>query len=426
MTLKTIRFALLVLGLVVTTYVWPLRVLTGWKVAYVVLGGILVLVALASIKKRGPPGMYIYAASVACVGILHLVVLGQSEYFWMSLATYLVVPVICGRPVLTPQEFDRLLLVLSVVAIPNLIGLVLQVYGYSSEFLTDELTRTGSDVHTRYTSILGGALALGIVSTVTALSSAYWLIVRRQYLIFNGLVFASSLIGLFLSFARRDYLVLMLGLFLIYWGASESRVGRRRGLFIACLLMVTAVLVSSVFYGLGSIVERVASLVFFLEEGDGLRLIKWIETLSTISQYPLLGVGFGSSGTIGRDPSDFDIYTDLSAESYYLQMILEGGIFHGGLVLFIIGQAVVRLLKNMRRSPQTLLATTIFVCFAFESIAGTAVISPFMSVIFWLAFGTSCSPPTARNVRDQSKIKSVGPLPLMSKGNPTVGIAGAH
>ncbi|OGC90725.1 MAG: hypothetical protein A2W25_07290 [candidate division Zixibacteria bacterium RBG_16_53_22] len=400
MTVKTLKLTLLLLALMAVTYAWPLRVISGTKVAYVIMGGLLVVLAVATAQKKGTVWLYTYIVAMGGASLLHLGLFGPSDYFWLSMASYLAIPLICGRNVLTPEQFDRLMLVLSVVAFPNLVGLVAQLYGHHSAFLVDEFTMTASEVHVRYTSFVGGALALGMISTITALSSAYWLLARQQYRVYNALIFIASIICVYFSYSRRGYVILALGLLVILWRTYYSPLGIRKMLLAAFLLVGATFLVAILLDDVGNIFPRVLSIYDFQNDpGNVLRVVKWLEALNTIAEHPLLGVGFGVSGTLGRDPSEFLDADDIfSAESYYLQVAMEGGVLVGAIVLFVMGKVVFGSLKCVRHDHQTLLTTSILVSLAFESIAGTAITSPLMAILFWLAYGINSS-VLAKNVR---------------------------
>jgi O-antigen ligase len=259
---------------------------------------------------------------------------------------------------------------------------------------------TASEVHVRYTSFVGGALALGMISTITALSSAYWLFARKQYQLYNALVFIASIICLYFSFSRRGYVILALGLLVLSWGIYKAQKRGINMLFVASLLIGSTVLIGATLGDLGTVFSRVWSTADFIDDPSNvLRAIKWIEAFNTIAEHPLLGVGFGASGTLGRDPSELlDADNIFTAESYYLQVIMEGGILVGVVVFFIIGQVVFGSLKRIRHDRQTLLSATILVSMAFESIAGAAITSPLMAILFWLAYGINSS-ILGKNVR---------------------------
>jgi hypothetical protein len=357
------------------------------------MGGFLVAFAVATAQKKGPVGLYTYIAAMGGAGFLHLGIFGPSDYFWLSMASYLAIPLICGRSVLTPEQFDRLMLALSFVAFPNLVGLVVQLYGYHSEFLVDDFTMTASEVHVRYTSFVGGALALGMISTITALSSAYWLLARQQHRIYNTLIFIASIICVYYSYSRRGYVILALGLFVILWRTYYSPLGTRKMLLSAFLLVGATFLMASTLDDIGNVFPRIWSIFDFQNDpGNVLRVVKWIEAINTIAEHPLLGVGFGSSGTLGREPSDLlDGHNIFTAESYYLQVAMEGGLLVGAIVLFVMGKVIFGSLKCVRHEHQILLTTSILVSLASESIAGTAITSPLMAILFWLAYGINSS-----------------------------------
>lgn len=393
MIVKTLKPTLLLLSLITVTYAWPLMVISGTKIAYVIMGGLLVVFAVITAERRASLWLCAYIAAMGGVGLLQLGLFGPSDYFWLSMVSYLAIPIICGRNVLTPEQFDRLMLALSFVAFPNLVGLVAQLYGYQSAFLVDEQTITASEVHIRYTSLVGGALALGIISTITALSSAYWLLARQQYRIYNALVLIASIICTYFSYSRRGYIILALGLLVIFWRTYYSPLMTRK-MLLATLFLISAAFLMVIFHeDVGNILPRVWSIFDFQDDpGNVLRVVKWIEALDTIGAHPLLGVGFGESGTLGRDPSELLNGEDIfSAESYYLQVAMEGGIPVGAIVLLVIGKVVFGSLKYVRHDNRTLLTTTILVVVAFESIAGTAITSPLIAILFWLAYGINRS-----------------------------------
>ena len=172
-------------------------------------------------------------------------------------------------------------------------------------------------------------------------------------------------------------------------------------MLLTALLLIGATFISVIVVDdIAHLFPRVWSIFDFQDDpGNVLRVVKWIEALNMIAEHPLLGVGFGASGTLGRDPSEFinaeDIFT---AESYYLQVTMEGGILVGIIVLFVMGKVVFRSLRNVRHDHQTLLTTSILVSLTIESIAGTAITSPLPAILFWLSFGINSSSPV-KNVR---------------------------
>ncbi|MEX2150240.1 MAG: O-antigen ligase family protein [Steroidobacteraceae bacterium] len=421
--LKDGKTFLLLVSLLVVTYVWPLRVISDSKIAYPIMGAIVALVFLTRLSARVSAWLSVYLAAIAMAGSLHIAVLGSSAYFWLSLSTYLVIPFVCGRKVLDEEKFDRLMLGLSVTAIPNLAGLIAQMAGYQSDFLVEEFTMTLGNVHVRYTSLVGGALGLGMISALTAVSAAYWLVARRQYWIYNLLVFAASITCLYFSYSRRAYVFALLGLVIIAWSTRRSH----RDVIAKVVVLVAAagaVVVAIALGHLDGLLNRLWSIAVFAAEDDGLRVTKWLQALTTIAAHPILGVGFGGSGTIGRDPAELvDFQSFLTAESYYLQMAMEGGVLVGIVVFLTITCTAFKSLTRLRYRPATLLTTTFLVCFAVESFPGTSLTSPLVAIIFWLAFGINHSSTVARS-DDHTRIRNS--LPLHSDMNDGVRASGSQ
>jgi len=352
------------------------------------MGGLLVLVALMSPLAKGSVWLYGYALTILSIGVLQFSFLGSSEHFWLSTTTYLIIPLICGRNVITSEQFDRVLLGLSVIAFPNVLGLLAQFAGYQSAFLTEEFTMTSEEVHTRYTSLVGGALALGLMSAISGISSAYWLIIRQQHRIYCGLVFMASVMCLYFSYSRRAYVFFAIGLLIIIWRRAPTYTRVNLGMAGLFMLLAIGTLVAIALGDVQGILARLASIGDVASETEGLRVIKWLEAVDTMLMHPILGVGFGASGTIGREPSDFwDIRSAISAESYYLQMGMEGGLLTEIVVVLVVGHTAMASLTKLAHRPQLLLTTSLLVCFAIESFPGTSLISPFAATIYWLAFG---------------------------------------
>jgi len=399
---ENIKTWLLLLAMMFAVYSWPIRVFTGSKVAYFMMGLFLVMFMLSTVQKEGSflfylstaqkegsSLLYIYITAVVIVGLLQFVILGGGKYFWMAMVSYLVIPIICGRYVITPEQFDRLLLIFSFVAIPNFIGLIAQMYGYDSKLFVDEQTMTASEIHVRYNSVLGGSWALALVSIITALSGAYWLFVKQRFRIYNGMVFVLSLVCIYFSYARRGYIVVVVGLIIILWGLYQQKHQFHKMLYMAPILVGFALFLMMTFSDVGTVVSRGASIFDFYDPSNLLRVIRWANAIDTTLENPFIGIGFGKSGTMGRDPAFVDMgdVDYLAAESYYLQIAMEGGIVLGIIFILTLFYTAFTSMKLLRQDKRLLLSWAIMICFMIESLTGGSIGGPHTAIVFWLAFG---------------------------------------
>jgi hypothetical protein len=382
---------ILAIGLLGAAFAWPLFVVFEFKVGYIIFAVCTGLLALRVLEAPLHALIKAYLVVVTFVALLHWVTGRAGEFFLYSLATYVAVPFLYGRRLIDATQLIGLLRWLSVMAIPNFIAVMLQTVGYESDFLVIELTRTGGEAHERLSGLMGGSLALGLFSAIAAVTSFQQILEtkRGRYLAF--VVFFSAIACLGYSYARRYYFVCGFGLSAVLWSflkGTQISAMLRRALGTLLVMVTVGVLLSeSALFEASRVVERVESTFDFdLDVGNVTRVEKWKGAIRVIEADPEIGIGFGSSGVVGRDPTDIwrDFEGFLTAESYYLQMAMEGGIAAGLMFVIFIGIVCYRAANGLARRFEVSLLATITLMFALESTTGTALVSPFSAAIFWL------------------------------------------
>ncbi|MDO8674180.1 MAG: O-antigen ligase family protein [Dehalococcoidia bacterium] len=217
------------------------------------------------------------------------------------------------RPTLTVQ----ILSLLRPLGYPTGMGLLRYIAG------TDTMRAIGTSIDP---NILGGMLTLAIPLTVAQLFGGAPLVSRRY--IVTGLV--AMVICLGLTISRSSWLGAAAGVLFI--GTLKYR---RLWVVFGLFLVVLYFIPQGDF-----VVERLQSAATFEDQSAAMRLGEYKDALRLISQYPWLGVGFGSAPSI-------DEY--VAASSVYLLMAEEMGLLGLGVFLVTVVVAFRYALLNSKK-----------------------------------------------------------------------------
>lgn len=205
---------------------------------------------------------------------------------------------------------------------------------------------------------------------------------KRTFYIYSTILLAGILITL-----SRTGIALLLGTWLIYIVLSRKSSIARTGYSLAAIMCTIAGILFIV-----SIDSNIERLSFDLNDRD----VIWSLLLKSISESPLLGVGFGVSSEAIIDERGYFFSKSYSAHNFYLETISEIGIF-GALMVFAI--PIVLLVKstsiwwkdskwqNVRFTSASVLSYLLISVFYAVFEVGILRFSP---VNFWFFFIAAC------------------------------------
>lgn len=386
---------LLLIASLCLIYSWPLQIVFGGKVAYWVFSVISTVIFLLTIDARWSPVLTVYCLIIAFVVAMQILFISLSlQQAFLPLATYLFVPMIYGRTFMHEDQLRWLLKSLLVVVPINFIGILLQFSGYVENLLEIDMTETLGIVHERYTSFLGGSLMLGYVSMLNAIVALYYLVYsedQKQRILF-GLLFLLASITLFFSYSRRFYLLWIVAVLLI----PIYRYGWR-SMFTAFLagvgLILSVTMAGNLFSNVSSsenvsISDRILS-TFDINEGSGndIRMMKNLQSLDLVISNPMLGLGVGSVGTIGKTREELaENFEDaVIAETYYLHIGVDFGVVVATLFTIIMFYLALISVKEFNWSGG--LSALLIFLYVIESFVGASLNGVLPAVIFWMSLG---------------------------------------
>jgi len=384
---------LLLIASLCLIYSWPLQVAFGEKIGYWVFGVISAVIFLLTIDARWPPILSGYCLIIAFAVLMQMAFVSLSmQQAFLPLATYLFVPMIYGRTFMQEDQLRWLLKSLLIIVPINFLGILLQFSGYVDNLLQVDMTETLGIVHERYTSFVGGSLMLGYVSMLNSIVALYYLVFSEKKIqrILFGLLFLLASITLFYSFSRRFYLLWIVAVLLI----PTYRYGWR-SMFSAFLaggvLILSVVMAGNLFRNVSnsdhiSISDRILS-TFVIHDGSGndIRMMKNLQSLNLTISNPLLGMGVGSVGTIGKTREELiDNFEDaVIAETYYLHIGVDFGIIVATLFTVMMVYLAFISIKKFKYSGR--LSALIVLLYPIESFVGAALYGVFPAFIFWIS-----------------------------------------
>lgn len=372
------RTQLLSAAILALAFAWPLEVLLFRRAGYVFFA--LFLLAHLAIGFNKPPraiAAYLIVIGSAFVAQSFLMPLQWAEAF-LAMSAYFAVPLLAG---MVRLDYDRLLRILGVfkfVAVVYFSGLLLQFAGVENAVMVASQTETFGEVHQRYTSISGNPLLLGMYSFFAVLVClAEYPQARRRAKWLLLAVISMALVCLYFSYARRYYVLTLLAIGAFLWMRKVRRTYFTYAGYAFIALLVLAILVADL-----HIYDRLASMVDFdSDAGNVGRLILWLRSIDLINENPLLGMGVGFEGTIGKTEEETLERVDdgAIAEMYYLKVALEFGMIVGAFFALWMLSLIRRSLKD-----DHFLYHTTPILTAVECVMGGALASPFFAFPFWL------------------------------------------
>ncbi len=390
---KRLVSGLLLIASLCLIYAWPLQVAFGEKIGYWVFAVISAVIFLLTMNAHWSPVLSVYCLIIAFVVVMQMAFISFSmQQAFLPLATYLFVPIIYGRNFMHDDQLRWLLKSLLITVPINFLGILLQFVGYADNLLQIDMTETLGIAHERYTSFLGGSLMLGYVSMLNAIVALYFLVYSEKQIqrILFGLLFFLASLTLFFSYSRRFYLLWIIAVLFI----PAYRYGWR-SMFTAFLAGVGIILsftfAGNLFRNVSSldnisISDRILS-TFDINEGSGndIRIMKNMQSLDLIISNPLLGLGVGSVGTIGKTREELaDNFEDaVIAETYYLHIGVDFGIVVA--ILFTVLMIYLAIISFREFIWSGSLSAILIFLYPIESVIGATLYGVLPAFIFWIS-----------------------------------------
>jgi O-antigen ligase len=385
-SIKRANFNLITSSLLLLALGWPVTVLTGAKVHYFYFLFATIILLLLNVSKKNTPFVIAYCFLFMAVFIYHLIEKGPVTTLLLSCTTYLVIPLVYSKNLITPEGLVRILNAMSFITLLNFLGVVLQLFGVGAHglMLRPDMALTEGVFHPRYTGFSGGSLALGILSCITLFSGLYHLLITKEKAAFNRVIVIASVSCLLFSFSRRFYVFGLVGvLVIVYIWLKNKKLTLNTYLLIITGLLIASLAFVVVLLGNETIADRLTSIINFTSDEANIgRITRWKQALKLFKNNVTTGLGPGITGTVGRE--NVTNATVFSAESYYLKILLETGIFVSSMYMLSLIYIVKKCINNLQNVSLTM-PITLVIFYMIESFASTSLESPFSSILFWIS-----------------------------------------
>lgn len=386
---------LLLIASLCLIYSWPLQVVFGEKVAYWVFAVISAVIFLLTINARWSPVLSVYCLIIAFVVVMQMAFISLPlQQAFQPLVLYLFVPLIYGRKIFEEDRLHWLLRALLICVPINFIGILLQLSGYDADYLVLEQTATLGLVHDRYTSFMGGSLSLGYISMFNAICSIYYLFTSNRHTekLIYGVLFILAIYTLYLSFTRRFYILFIVAAILMAFNRYDWRYVVTT---LVAIMIIAIVSQMGVVNNLGNESYNVRVWDRFIstfdisgdEEGNKFRILKGIQAVEWSLSSPLLGLGVGSVGTIGKSIEELseNFEESIIAEMYYLHVAVDFGIFVA--VYFVLLMLYLFYKTTIEFYLSGSIVALLLALYPIDCISSLELAAPFPALMFWLCIG---------------------------------------
>jgi len=386
-TVEAINYWLIAVLTWVLLFSFVFLSLTGSKPHYIIFIAISILLAIFNFSKNviGIKALYIIAFIVP--SFVFLISHAADKPFVYNLLTYLFIPFIFFSSYFESFEIGRILKIFQIFTVCSFIGILLQIAGINLPFLALEYAWIGEAQTKRYGSLAGGTLNLGFFSAISIIYTWYDRIYNRVKTGGNSWILLISIATLLLSSARRYIVFLAPVILLIYLFDVNKTINKQKlkktVVYILASIGVIFALLFSIKDSSLYLVRFFATFDFVNDGSNAVRVLKWLEAIDKFMANFWFGAGAGAQGAIGKEIDLDDLDTVTVAESYYLKVLVEGGIFFG---LFFFGFMIYQLTRAFKfiRVKQKALASFIIIFFFIDSFTSMSLEYVIGSVIFWI------------------------------------------
>lgn len=313
----------------------------------------------------------------------------HNQFFVLSILPYFIVPLVFYNRYFNDFNLTHLLKVFEWFTVLNFLGLLLQLQGIESPFLYLGHAFTNDNYHERYGSFAGGTLALGLGATITVIDSFHKIIFKKDKTAYTIFILILSVTTMILAQSRRFYIIAFIMMLLIYFANPQKIYNRKKIIKIFRTFIIIAVAFFILMFKLQDqsfFIERLVSIFDFKNDLANLeRISKWLLAIEQFFNHLWLGMGIGAAGIIGKgNTEEINVAEVFVAESYYLKVFVEAGIFSGLTFLVLIFLFLKDAIASLQDYEKSLAA--FFVIFFFiDCFMSTSIEGPLWATIFWLS-----------------------------------------
>lgn len=322
--------------------------------------------------------------------------------FVLSILNYVIIPFVFLNHNFQTFDFTKTMQLFQWFTVFCFLGLMLQVAGIQAPFLDLELAITNDVVKERYGSFAGSTLVLGFFTSISSIYTYYTYVYHKNKSIKNLVVLAISLTSLFLAQSRRYYIFTFVIMFLIYFLGTN----REFKIFTiikknkwAILVILSFIIVSFMFQDKVFLFMRIYSTFDFANDASNvLRAIKWLEAIQQFLDHFWFGAGLGDMGAVGKNLQEEDVYEIAVAESYYLKVFVEAGVFFGiafvCMMIFLLKKSFQIIRANSNKS----FAAYIFIFFFVDCFMSMTLEVVLASILFWISVSIISLDSLSKNI----------------------------
>lgn len=387
-TVSALTELIVLIGVIFLMLGNPITVITGTKLHYFIFLVLSFFIFIINISSYINIEKAIYFLLLFASVVFFLIHNSINLPFIYSLLTYVIIPFIFFNRNFKYFDFTVIMKAFEIFTFLNFIGVLLQVIGFESAFLAVDMVWTEGELHQRYGSIAGGTLALGFTASISSIYTFFLIIYKKQNSLYNFFVLSFSILTLLLAQSRRYYFLVFIIMIITYVFDVNTTYSLKKIISIA---LGSFILIITTFY-LGYLLkdrvyffQRAFSIFNFEDDAANvIRVAKWLETISTFLKNAWFGIGIGGTGTIGKNFTEDSSLDDIiTAESFYLKVFVECGIFFG---IFLLSLFVITLKRSFKalRKHDTALAAIFFIFFFMECFMSTGLEAPIASILFWI------------------------------------------
>lgn len=370
---------------------FPLQVITGQKLHYYIFFFNSLLLLVINIRPILNKYKIVYFSIISIPVFFFLISKSVDTAFIFSLIPYIIAPLVYWGNAFHNFSLKPVMQMFQAFTVLYFVGVILQMIGFESIFLNIDITITDGELHDRYGSFAGGTLALGLTASFSLMYCFYEFVYYKNKSITNFFLILTSLLTIVFAQSRRYYLFVFIIGFLIFWFNPNREIKNKKQKFKVILISTLAIVLLIIFLYIirdtNYYLVRIFSVFDFSgDESNVLRVVKWIEAIQYFLNNFWTGMGFGATGTIGKnfDPTVTSLDEIIVAESYYLKILVECGIIFG-LTYFAIQIFFLKKAFKQLKNYEVAFAAYSMLFFFIESFTSTALESAISSMLFWIS-----------------------------------------
>ena len=381
---------------------FQILVLTGLKPHYFLVTAISLIIFVINLQPYINVLKSIYFLPLFTSILYHVLFNRNIDLaFILSILNYVIIPLVFFHRSFYSFDLYKSVYCFKWFTVLCFVGLMLQIVGVEAPFLDLEFAITDGIVKHRYGSIAGSTLVLGFFTSISFIYCFYNYIYLKDSSKQNIVFLIISLISLFLAQSRRYYVFTFIICALIFYFGKTKRTSLKyffskyKYYLISILLffLIAFFLKDDVF-----LFARFYSTFDYKNDASNvLRAIKWIEAILNFVHHFWFGAGIGNMGAVGKNVSELTPEELTVAESYYLKVFVEGGIFFGLAFVVLIVNTLKRTFILLKHNSSYSFVCYIFLFFFLDCFMSMTLEYVIGSILFWISIAIINNPLIIKN-----------------------------